>query len=386
MTWEEKKDPLLGKAKKHSKCRSEIQKESKTNINPMKNLKDIIGFKEYVELYSTKEGQELGGLLERYGKISTRTATDNQIYNAFEFIKSHIPNTINFYEYAIEEFKEENRDEEEIAGQREVVGKLKKVYKMFKEAKDKHGMVISIDSFMGLVHHGGENLIGRLWDNDDPDEYAEFEYLTEEWLDYLRDPLLYSKKSNTPVYKTHGEKSSIIQQPCSKCGKENAYKPFSIINGEIFCMDCKPIYQLFQTSKSQIEHILEQGKWDFDNSHFFKRDSFIGDETIHMKNDIVYGISRYEILENDDEKVLFISEIEVNPTMRRQGLGKRIIYDLIKKYYDKGITSIEGEAENQISLKFNKSIGLKEGEEGASGTIVTGDRNWMKTFISKMEK
>jgi phage head maturation protease len=167
--------------------REKIEREQiKPQIKPqikVKSLKEVIGDEKYDNMDKYEVTRKLKNLLNTYSKIATGTASETEINESFEVIKTGLPEIYNFYHF----IGDEPKNKFEVA-HKKVSDNIEKLQTMFNEAKDKKDKSIAIDSFINTAHVFGDNIILRLWRNFDTwsKEISSFMDVPQKYLDYLR--------------------------------------------------------------------------------------------------------------------------------------------------------------------------------------------------------
>ena len=160
----------------------------------VKSLQDVIGTEAYTRMDKWREGRELKDLLNVYTKISTGTATDEEVNRSFDFIEKRLPEVYNFYAWAARDPTDKDtviRSPEFRAEHKQVADNVKKVQNIFAQARDRKDRVIAIDNFMNTSHTSGDNIVARLWNawkSKDEEHDRDFVWISDipdKYMDYL---------------------------------------------------------------------------------------------------------------------------------------------------------------------------------------------------------
>lgn len=179
--------------------REQIERQLKTpKISNIKTFREIIGNDRYQSMDKYKEGRELKDLFDTYTKISTGTATDEEINRNFEFIKVNLPKIFRMYDiesggmssdkrrlqFNTGELREQNYN----IAHMKVADNVKKLIEEFDKAKDRKDKIIGIDNFMGIAHTSGMDIVARLWNATyvKDSNFAFVSDLVYRYMDYLR--------------------------------------------------------------------------------------------------------------------------------------------------------------------------------------------------------
>lgn len=137
-----------------------------------------------------------------------------------------------------------------------------------------------------------------------------------------------------------------------------------------------------------IDDILESGKWDLEESTYFRSAPPCRNVLIHAEKGKIYAMSKLLPIGHS----VHISLLEVNPNMRRKGYGIKVMQDIIStlidsEIYDKiDLTSVDDESD-----KFYDAIGMiiiNPEEKKIYGddyqARYEGDKQWMKKFMKSI--
>jgi len=124
------------------------------------------------------------------------------------------------------------------------------------------------------------------------------------------------------------------------------------------------------------EDFAERYGWNTDKSDHFR---FIKDDAdIFIDNNKIYGMAE---LSNMDGGILRIRLLEVNPDMRRQGHGIKVMKKIVDKALNHNVETISLNSANENSDKFYNAIGMTMIKQHSGRNSYVADPEWMKRFI-----
>ena len=129
------------------------------------------------------------------------------------------------------------------------------------------------------------------------------------------------------------------------------------------------------------EEFAERYGWRTDKSEYFGR---VRDYVnIFMVENKIYGMAELSDFGGD---ILRIRALEINPDMRRQGYGVKVMENIVRKAFDYDIETVSLNSANENSDKFYNSIGMKAIKQYGGRNSYVGDQEWMKEFIKSISK
>ena len=176
-----------------------------------------------------------------------------------------------------------------------------------------------------------------------------------------------------PVKVTRGGKTFIQQR---RLGQKEKVKESSGI-------EMKALKEANVKGMKPINFIKSLG-WDYKHSYFFAG-SVPDYVNICTDNDKIVGITSYNV---DDDNNFHINIIEVNGYNRRQGVGVKIMGELIKEAMKAGAETVKLESLDEDSDKFYDAIGMTKlvipKATQSDMSRYEGDKEWMNTYLKSI--